>query len=113
MKQWLILAILVTFGAGEVAAFSKKEIADAAYHWGRVDFAAKNCKRLGTNKVMRREVDQALAKTGKKAWKSGYELGQSEAKEFLEGSGAEAFCELAWVFYGRNGQSVKNLLVRR
>ncbi len=95
------------------AAFTKKEIADAAYHWGRVDHAAEICPRLGINKRMREEVEKALTKSDEAAWKGGYELGQSEAQEFVEGSGREAFCQLSWVFYGRNGQKLKNLLVRK
>ena len=106
-----VVALLVMLGPAE--AFTKKEIADAAYHWGRVDHAAKICPRLGINKRMRKEVQGALTKSDNAAWKGGYELGQSEAKEFAEGSGNDAFCQLSWVFYGRNGQKLKNLLIRK
>jgi len=110
----LALAALGILLAGQSAlAFSKREIADAAYHYGRVDLAAAKCNRLGANKAIRAEVGAALEKADKGAWTNGYELGKAEALDFLDESGLDAFCDLSWAFYGRNGQTVKNLLVRR
>ncbi|MBI1386368.1 MAG: hypothetical protein GC150_15785 [Rhizobiales bacterium] len=108
------LACLAGLLAADAAhAFSKREIADAAYHWGRVDLADETCENLGRNDAIRKELAETLEKAGGDAWTSGYELGRSEAKDFLEGSSVEAFCELSWAFYGRNGQTVKNLLIRQ
>lgn len=94
-------------------AFSQKEIADAAYHWGRVDFAAETCARMAVNDGVRSDVSASLAKLGKDSWDSGYKLGQTEGREYHDIAGKAAFCELAWAFYGRNGQMAKNLLLRR
>ena len=111
MRRFLGIALAI-FVVGEANAFSKREIADAAYHWGRVDFAAQECDRMTANARIRATASATLEKNGGEAWKSGYELGRTEAAEYFEGTGAEAFCKLSWVFYGRDGQTVKNLLVR-
>lgn len=100
-------------GGSAAMAFSKREIADAAYHWGRVDLAAAKCERLSANAAMRADGITALAKVGKQAWEGGYALGQSDAEEYISSAGIDAFCDVAWAFYGRSGQRVKNLIVRR
>jgi len=119
MRAWVgALALMIgatglVGGNQPVSAFSQKEIADAAYHWGRVDFAAQNCGRMAINDTVRAEIGQALNKLGKDSWDSGYKLGQTEGREYHDVAGKDAFCELAWTFYGRNGQMVPNLLLRR
>jgi len=117
-KQILVSAVSAAIAATAVLAppalaFSKREIADAAYHYGRVDYAAEKCEKLGSNEAIRKEAGETLFKADEQAWKNGHDLGMAEAKDFLDESGLEAFCELSWIFYGRDGQTVKNLLVRR
>lgn len=110
----LVLGIVLSVAfATSAQAFTKREIADAAYHWGRVDFAAEKCKRLAVNTRTRDAARGALEKGAPGAWKSGYSLGKTEAAEYFTGSGEKAFCQLSWVFYGREGQTVKNMLMRR
>ncbi len=107
---WLVP---VTLPSTPASAFSSREISDAAYHWGRVDLAAERCVRLRVNDNIRQDVFNALARVGREAWDGGYALGRSDGTEYIEGYGEPAFCEVAWAFYGRNGQRVKNLLLRR
>jgi len=106
-------ALTAKLDPSSALAFSKREIADAAYHWGRVDLAADRCARLSANAAMRTDVITTLAKVGKQAWQGGYALGQSDGEEYIASAGVEAFCDVAWAFYGRSGQRVKNLILRR